>query len=96
MRRFLTSAIAAAGLAALASVASAQTPVCDSYSSACPSATSTSIAPTVQPTRLTRPDPGTLPLTGGQLVGLVVVGGGAVAAGVAFVTASRRKGAHAG
>lgn len=94
MRSIVLSALAASALIGGASLAAAQSEVCDSYSSACPSSTTTSIPPEVEPTRLNRPS--TLPLTGGELVALVLVGGGAIVGGTAFVTAGRRKGSHSG
>jgi LPXTG-motif cell wall-anchored protein len=96
MRRLALAALVVTASLGGLPLASAQAPVCDSYSSACPSATSTSVPPEVEPTRLNRPNPSTLPLTGGQLVGLLLLGGGTIAAGTAFVVTGRRKGAHSG
>jgi LPXTG-motif cell wall-anchored protein len=94
MRRLLgTIALSACAVLGTATGASAQAP-CDTYSGACVSATATptsSVSPSVLPRRLERPAPGTLPLTGGELTGLLVAGAVAVGGGTAFVVAGRRR-----
>lgn len=82
-----TAAAAATMLMPTAAVA-ANGPACDAYSRHCPD---------VEPSHITRPptevkgEKETLPFTGAELVLLVVVGGGAVGAGTAFVVAGRRR-----
>ena len=86
MRRLLgTLALAACAVIGTSAPALAQTPVCDAYSDACVGGTKT-----VRPNRPSG-DPGALPFTGGQVLGMLVVGGGAVAAGTVFVAAGRKR-----
>lgn len=87
MRRLLGSlALAAFATIGVAAPASAQTGPCDAYSGSCVEGTK-SERPSVRPSR-----GGTsLPITGGQVVGLLVAGGGAVAGGTVLVAAGRKR-----
>lgn len=87
MRRLL-GALALVTFAAIGTNAPAlaQTPQCDAYSGACVGGTKTT-KPTVRPSR----DVAGLPITGGEVVGLLAVGGGAVAGGTVLVAAGRKR-----
>lgn len=74
----------------------AQTTSCDSYSGACVEATKKATPPVQVLPRKTVKRPNVLSVTGGEVVLLATVGGGAVAGGTALVLAGRkRKSAHA-
>jgi LPXTG-motif cell wall-anchored protein len=93
MQRLLsTIAFAAFAVLGTATGAAAQAP-CDTYSGACVSPTvipsTPTITPSVLPRRLERGS--SLPLTGGELTGLIVAGAAAVGGGSAFVAAGRRR-----
>jgi LPXTG-motif cell wall-anchored protein len=95
MRR-IAIATAAAGLVLTgASAASAQEP-CDSYSEECPpSGTATvnpsnTVRPEVEGTKDVRGGGVTLPMTGGELATLLLVGAVAVGGGATLVLAGRR------
>lgn len=93
MRRlFSTIALSAFAVLGTATGAAAQAP-CDTYSGACVSPTTVpstpSVSPSVLPRRLDRG--GSLPITGGELTGLIVAGAAAVGGGSAFVAAGRRR-----
>ena len=88
----LLGALAMTGAMAVAvPSASAQTPTptCDAYSGACVGGVKQNKPrkPTV------RPSVGGvgLPITGGELVGMIVVGGGAIAGGSVLVAAGRKR-----
>jgi len=88
MRRLLGSlALAAITTVGVSAPALAQAPQnCDAYSGACVEGTKNT-KPSVRPSR-----GGTsLPITGGQVVGLLVAGGGAVAGGTVLVAAGRKR-----
>ena len=87
MRRLIGSlALATCAVLGTNTSALAQTPQCDAYSGSCVGGVKVS-KPEVRPTR-----GGTsLPVTGGQVVGLLVLGGGAVAGGTALVAAGRTR-----
>lgn len=85
MRRLLGT-LALVTCATLATPAVAQTPQCDAYSGSCVGGTKTT-KPSVRPSR----DVAGLPLTGGELVGLMVAGAGAVAGGSVLVAAGRKR-----
>lgn len=94
MRRVLATAIMATAIIGGGSAAMAQEPGCDSYGGACVSETATtSVSPSVLPTKLVkpRPGPGGLVVTGGETVLLLAIGGGAVAGGTVLVAAGRKR-----
>jgi LPXTG-motif cell wall-anchored protein len=105
MRRIAIATAAVGLVLAGASAASAQTP-CDSYSGECPPSGTTSVLPTtivrpdVEGTNAVQPEvEGTkdvrgggvqLPMTGGELATLLLVGAAAVGGGATLVLAGRR------
>jgi LPXTG-motif cell wall-anchored protein len=85
MRRILgTIALTACTVLGTASVASAQTAPCDSYSKTCVEGTKTT-KPVVRPSRQN------LPVTGAEVTGLLLAGGAAVAGGTVLVMAGRKR-----
>jgi len=86
-----TLMLATAGVLAPASAAFATTTVCDAYSHKCTTVEGTKVVrhPAVQGTSAS------LPFTGAEVVGMSVVGLGALGAGTAFVIAGRRRKAAA-
>jgi LPXTG-motif cell wall-anchored protein len=86
MRRTLgTLALTACAVLGTASVASAQTAPCDSYSKTCVKGTKQTRKPVVRPSRQN------LPVTGAQVTGLALAGGAAVAGGTVLVLAGRKR-----
>ena len=87
MRRLLcTLALATCSVLGTSAPALAQTPTCDAYSGACVGGKKVT-KPEVRPSRGGR----SLPVTGGEVVGLLALGGGAVAGGSALVAAGRKR-----
>jgi LPXTG-motif cell wall-anchored protein len=85
MRRTLgTLALTACTVLGTASMASAQTAPCDSYSKTCVKGTKTT-KPVVRPSRQN------LPLTGADVTGLALAGGAAVAGGTMLVMTGRKR-----
>jgi hypothetical protein len=79
------------GAATFAPVAAFAEP-CDAYSGQCPEVEPTNLVrPTHEPPTEVAGEKTTLPFTGGEIVLLTLVGGGAVGAGTAFVIAGRRR-----
>jgi LPXTG-motif cell wall-anchored protein len=88
MRRLLGSlALATCAVLGTSAPALAQTPRCDAYSGACVGGVKKTQKPEVRPNR----DNSGLPVTGGQVIGLLVLGGGAVAGGSALTVAGRKR-----
>jgi hypothetical protein len=87
MRRLLgTLVLASAAIGTAAAPALAQTKPCDAYSGSCVEGTKHT-KPEVRPSR----DVAGLPFTGGEVVGLMVVGSGAVAGGTVLLAAGRKR-----
>ena len=92
-----TLRLVAAGLVALVSVtllasaASAQTSETGPYGGTVPTVQGTSTVPETKPTVLPRTETRDLAFTGGDVLGLVAIGGGAVVVGSALVLAARRR-----
>ena len=86
MRRLLVALAITGGT--MAPAALAQTPVCDAYSKTCVGGVKQEQKPPA-----VRPSRGGvgLPITGGELVGMMVLGGGAVAGGSILVVAGRKR-----
>jgi hypothetical protein len=92
MKRSLAGLVLAGSLLAPTAAFAAPAAPCDSYSGTCPK------TPAVKPIEKVRVKgiKHTLPITGGEFVGLIVLGAGGVGAGSAFVLAGRkRRGQHA-
>ncbi len=95
LRLIAASLVALVSLTLLASVASAQTNETGPYGNTVPTVQGTTTVPT--PTEKTTPTVlGTtqtrgMAFTGGDVLGLVAIGGGAVAIGTALVLAARRR-----
>lgn len=87
MRQLLAAFAVSGAVLVAAPVASAQSPVCDAYSGTCVGGVKQGQKPEV------RPSVGGvgLPITGGELVALMVVGGGAIAGGTVLVAAGRKR-----
>jgi hypothetical protein len=94
LRLLAAGLVAVASLALFGSVAAAQTDD-DPYGGPPPSVERTTTVPTVpettQPTVLGRVVERDFAFTGGDVVGLIAIGGGAAAIGTALVLASRRR-----
>lgn len=88
MRRLLgTFALATVAVIGTTSPVLAQSaPKCDAYSGTCVEGTKNT-KPQVRPAR----DVAGLPMTGGEVVGLLVAGAGAVAGGTVLVAAGRKR-----
>lgn len=88
MRRLLAAFAVAGAALTMAPAVSAQTPVCDAYSGTCVGGVKQGNEPPA-----VRPSVGGvgLPITGGELVGLMVLGGGAIAGGTVLVAAGRKR-----
>jgi len=93
MRRQVAVLAMAGGMLVPASAALAQSPspVCDAYSGTCVGGVKQN-KPTKKPPAV-RPSVGGvgLPITGGELVGLMVAGSGAIAGGSVLVVAGRKR-----
>jgi LPXTG-motif cell wall-anchored protein len=86
MQRILgTIALTACTVLGTASIASAQTAPCDSYSTTCVKGVKHVRKPVVRPTRQD------LPVTGAEVTGLLLAGGAAVAGGTVLVMAGRKR-----
>jgi hypothetical protein len=85
----IACAMLVAGGSLLAPTAAfAADPPCDAYSGHCPHVEPTKI---VKPPTAVQGERVTLPFTGGEIVLMTLVGGGALGAGAAFVVAGRRR-----
>ena len=92
LRLVAASLVALVSLTLLASAASAQTNETGPYGGTVPTVGGTSTVPeTTPPTVLGRTETRGLAVTGGDVLGLVAIGGGAVAVGSALVLAARRR-----
>jgi hypothetical protein len=93
LRLVAASLVALVSLTLVASAASAQTNETGPYGNTVPTVQGTTTVPTEEPTPtvLGRTETRGLAFTGGDLVGLVAIGGGAVAVGTALVLAARRR-----
>lgn len=66
--------------------------ICDAYSGHCvPTPTATIGVPTSIPAGATPPGPGTLPVTGGELVLMVALALAAIIAGLLFIVSGTRR-----
>jgi hypothetical protein len=94
LRLVAASLFALVSLTFLASAAGAQTNETGPYGNTVPTVQGTTTVPeepTTTPTVLGTSQTRDLAFTGGDLVGLVAIGGGAVAIGTALVLAARRR-----
>ena len=99
LRLLAASLVALVSLALLTSVASAQTDSCTPSTlyggtvppTVCGTSTSRVTVPSTSPTVLANTVDRGLAFTGGDIAGLLAIGGGAVAVGTALVLAARRR-----
>jgi hypothetical protein len=93
LRLVVASLVALVSLMFFASAASAQqcTPTEPYGGTVCGTVTVPTTTPETQPTVLPRTEVRGLAITGGDVIGLAAIGGGAVAVGTALVLAARRR-----
>ena len=92
LRLVAASLVALVSLTLLASAASAQSNETGPYGGTVPTVQGTTTVPVkTEPTVLARTETRGMAFTGGDVLGLVAIGGGAVAVGTALVLAARRR-----